>query len=275
MDTLETVKQRIDAGDSHGAVRDLIEVLRTDPQNLSAWLLLATLLDDPQKQIDCYRRILHIDPQHRQAKHQLQMLREALQSPAKTESAPSPDKTIAPPHAEERVRAYNDLYPQADAALLDFEEENSQTLSLEEQQALVEYVVEALGGHVKPRNLIFEVCRRSGMSWQDAETFVKRVGTEYGHQIAKSKSPLSLFLGIGTILAGIVVVYAGGGALVNSWQYLSTLDDFSFLRSIFRHSSYYFRGFMIVFIGMSMMLGGTAGVVATVRSLKRGDETDT
>jgi tetratricopeptide (TPR) repeat protein len=273
MDTLETVKQRIDAGDSRGAVHDLIEVLRTDPQNLSAWLLLATLLDDPQKQIDCYRRILRVDPQHYQAQRQLQVLRAALQSSAGAESAPSPGKSIAPPHLE-HMGTYDEPHPQADAALLDFEEENSQTLSLEEQQALVEYVVEALGGHVKPRNLIFEVCRRSGMSWQDAEAFVKRVGTEYSHQIAKSKSPLSLFLGIGTILAGIVVVYAGGGALVNSWQYLSKLDDFSFLRSIFRHSSYYFRGFMIIFIGMSMMLGGTAGVVATVRSLKRGDETD-
>ncbi len=284
MDTLEVVKQHIEAGDKASAARELSEILRAEPRNVSAWLLLASLLDDPQKQLDCYRRILHVDPQHPQAQRHLRALHETLRSSVEAESETLPE-TVAPavvgapagvgaPSYPERPAAYGEFDAQVEAARFDYEED-AQALSPEEEKALVAYVVKALGSHVRPRNVLFEVCHRSGMSWQDAEAFVARVSAEHRHRIATSKSPLSLFLGIGTILAGIVVTFGGGVVLIDSWQYLSTLDDWSFLNSVVRHSSYYLRGLGIIFLGLSMMLGGTAGVVMTVRSLKRGDKTDT
>jgi hypothetical protein len=272
MDMLEVVKQHIEAGDKASAARELSEILRAEPRNVSAWLLLASLLDDPQKQLDCYRRILHIDPQHPQAQRHLRALHETLRSSVAAESE-ALSETIVPSYAEP-LAEYGEFDAQVEAARFDYEKD-AQALSPDEEKALVEYVVKALSSHVRPRNVLFEVCHRSGMSWQDAEAFVARVSAEHRHRIAASKSPLSLFLGIGTILAGIVVTFGGGVVLIDSWQYLSTLDDWSFLNSVVRHSSYYLRGFGIIFLGLSMMLGGTAGVVMTVRSLKRGDKTDT
>jgi hypothetical protein len=80
----DKVRQRINAGDREGARRELVRALRADPQNVAAWELLATVLDDPPKQADCYRQILRVDPRHSQAAASLA----ALMGQAATPAAP-------------------------------------------------------------------------------------------------------------------------------------------------------------------------------------------
>jgi len=67
MDLLDTVRRRIEIGDREGARRELASVLRADPHSVPAWLLLADLIKDPAQQADCYRQILRLDPENRQA----------------------------------------------------------------------------------------------------------------------------------------------------------------------------------------------------------------
>lgn len=71
---LETIRQCINEGDLAGSKRRLVNLLREDPDNIDAWVLLATLFDDPSRQIDCYRQILRIDPDHRHAAEKLKIL---------------------------------------------------------------------------------------------------------------------------------------------------------------------------------------------------------
>jgi hypothetical protein len=73
-DALAAIRQRINTGDREEAKRRLVDLLRSDPQNLSAWALLPVLLDDPMHQGDCYRHILRRDPGNRYATTMLEAL---------------------------------------------------------------------------------------------------------------------------------------------------------------------------------------------------------
>jgi len=74
LDSVNTVRQRIETGDREGAKRELGSILRADPQNVAAWALLAPLLVDPAQQADCYRQILRLDPDNREAAARLRAL---------------------------------------------------------------------------------------------------------------------------------------------------------------------------------------------------------
>ncbi len=72
---LGAIRYRINAGDREGARRELAELLDTDPDNVDAWALLAILLKEPAEQAECYRQILRIEPENRQAAAWLKVLR--------------------------------------------------------------------------------------------------------------------------------------------------------------------------------------------------------
>jgi hypothetical protein len=65
MDLIEPLRQRIETGDREGAKREVAAILRADPRNVPAWMLLAALIEDPARQADCYRQVLRLDPANR------------------------------------------------------------------------------------------------------------------------------------------------------------------------------------------------------------------
>jgi hypothetical protein len=83
MDLIEPLRQCIETGDREGAKRELAAVLRADPRNVPAWMLLAALVEDPARQADCYRQVLRLDPANSQAAARLRALKvpEASKSP--------------------------------------------------------------------------------------------------------------------------------------------------------------------------------------------------
>jgi hypothetical protein len=87
-DALYAIRQRLEVGDREGARGELAEVLRADPRNTPAWELLATLLEDPAKQADCYRQILRIAPNNRHAAAKLKALIDQTQEPTFQEQLP-------------------------------------------------------------------------------------------------------------------------------------------------------------------------------------------
>ena len=66
-DVLDPIRKRIQSGNIEGARRSLFGFLRKNPNHITGWMLLAELMDDPQKQADCYRQVLRLDPTHNQA----------------------------------------------------------------------------------------------------------------------------------------------------------------------------------------------------------------
>lgn len=59
--------------------RDLfMQAVREQPENVEAWLWLAEVLDDPLQQLDCYQRVLALEPNHLHARKQVATLQDAL-----------------------------------------------------------------------------------------------------------------------------------------------------------------------------------------------------
>jgi RNA polymerase subunit RPABC4/transcription elongation factor Spt4 len=75
---LDAIRHQINVGDREGARRELVALLDIDSDNLDAWALLAILLKEPAEQAECYRQILRIDPENRQAAAWLNALRPRL-----------------------------------------------------------------------------------------------------------------------------------------------------------------------------------------------------
>ena len=71
---LEPIKRLINAGDQRGARLALVDLLEAEPDNADAWALMAILLTDPAEQARCYREILRIAPDDRQAAAWLESL---------------------------------------------------------------------------------------------------------------------------------------------------------------------------------------------------------
>lgn len=71
MDSIEPVKHLINIGDIQNAKRALGKIVYTDPSNPEAWLLLASILDDPDQQADCYRQVLQHVPDNQEARQRL------------------------------------------------------------------------------------------------------------------------------------------------------------------------------------------------------------
>ncbi len=72
---------------------------------------------------------------------------------------------------------------------------------------LSEYVVLQLGKHVARNDLIFKLCHVSGMSWEQANAFVRQVEAQQGARIARHQSPLFIIIGVGILIGGIVLTF--------------------------------------------------------------------
>ncbi len=88
---LDDIKQRIKTGDTEGARGALVTLLQANPQNADGWELLATILDEPARQADCYRQILRINPSNRYAAERLQALA-SRSMVSSSQGQPTPDE---------------------------------------------------------------------------------------------------------------------------------------------------------------------------------------
>jgi DNA-directed RNA polymerase subunit RPC12/RpoP len=91
-DLLDAIKHRINAGYRKGARLELTALLKSDPDDADAWALLAILLQDPVEQVECYRQILRINPDDRQAAAWLDALSRDLPEASQQEGPPTPDQ---------------------------------------------------------------------------------------------------------------------------------------------------------------------------------------
>lgn len=102
MEALDIARHCTKIGDRNGARRALFRILNADPYNVQAWRLLATVLNDPERQAHCYRRVLALDPGDQEAAQALYQLTGELavtgQRPASRETKkPSPPRSESKP----------------------------------------------------------------------------------------------------------------------------------------------------------------------------------
>lgn len=285
MEALQRIWQQAQTGDRRGARRELVNILRAEPQNAQAWLLMTALLEDPAQQADCCRRVLALDPANRQAAALLQKLRQpmavAASLPIATVSVSCPRCGAAVDflptegrHAGRFTCAYCgaelmdtgqglQIVPATAAPVEDIPElfEYTQDGEIDEdklaaltQDDLARYVVRELGSEADRDTLIRHICEAGGMAWPQAERFVARVALEHESEIARRRSPFMIALTGGTLVGGIILVLASGYAVVTcfSLQPLMRLD-------------YALYGLLI---GLGMTAGGLIGVMRLVKSLR-------
>ncbi len=285
MDALPRIWQQAQTGDRVGARRELVNILRADPENAQAWLLMAALLEDPAQQAECCRKVLALDPGNHHAAAMLQKLRQPVPSaapPATTAASVScphcgADLDFSAANGRREWRTvcaycnteliYTDrgvqIVPPAVAPteeipeLFEYTKEgepDEEKLAADDRDDLVRHVVRELGSEADRNTLIRYVCETGNMPWAQAEMFVARVALEHEHEIARRRSPFMLALSVGTLVGGIILALLSGYALLAffSAQPVVRLD-------------YAVYGLLS---GLGMTSGGLIGVVRLIKSLR-------
>ncbi len=83
------------SGDKATAMKLLIQCIGQDPNNEFAWLYLAACVEEPEKRIDCLKRVLKINPNNIQARQALERLQPAPKPPT-TPNIPLPQTQVNP-----------------------------------------------------------------------------------------------------------------------------------------------------------------------------------
>lgn len=194
MRPLDLIWQQVQTGDRLGAKRELAGLLREEPGNVQGWLLMATLLDDPAQQAECYRKVLCLDPQNHRA---LTMLQQPVAS-----EVPSREEVSVTPQSSSASVQIPELFDYTADGEVD--EERLATLIRED---LAKHVARELGSGEDRNALIRHVCETGDMSWPEAERLVARVALENEGAIAKRQRPLMLVLSAGTSVGGVILIF--------------------------------------------------------------------
>ena len=118
-------------------------------------------------------------------------------------------------------------------------------------EELADLIVQDLVRHRSRNEIIRSVCERSGLNWTEAERLVKQVEQQRGGLIARRQGPLLVFLSIGTLLIGILLVFYSIQFFIVFFQE-GTLEQVLSLRAGY----YQIAGALS---GLGMIVGGLIG----------------
>lgn len=119
-----------------------------------------------------------------------------------------------------------------------------------ENQDITRFVVEQLGRHHRPDDIVKEVCEKTGMPWAEAEKFVWRIRSEHRSEIAGRQSGLLIGAGLLTTLAGLALSIGILVATLDGW-----IIFFLRLPVPYLGNAVYFG------IGICLTAGGVIGVL--------------
>src|SRR5271157_9464 len=91
--SIQEAIQKAKSGDLQSAQIILASVLRQEPHNARAWFLLSQVIGDSNREIDCLKKVLEIEPNSQQAKARLQKLQQ-VSAPVEPKPANSPVQPI-------------------------------------------------------------------------------------------------------------------------------------------------------------------------------------
>jgi len=97
MTDLYNILSMISRKEYRDASAALTRLLQDDPKNAQAWAMLALTLTDPKKKIDCYQRVLQLDPGNSNAIAQLKELGVEVEEDPDAPSSSHEDVPVAKP----------------------------------------------------------------------------------------------------------------------------------------------------------------------------------
>ncbi len=129
-----------------------------------------------------------------------------------------------------------------------------------DESAVTDYIVYKLGQHVSRDDLIFDLCQRTGKSWDQANTLVAAVEQQHEARIARGQSPIFLFMGIGVFIAGMYLACSGlfyFVELIAAGKF--AIDPFALRRD--------YTTIIRLGTGLAMMAGAAVGLFTLVRKM--------
>lgn len=96
---LKAIWKKAQTGERAVALRELGQLLRTDSENVPAWLMMAALVEESAQKAECCRRVLRLDPENAQAQAWLQQLQPAALPDPFDEPVPEPKLEPKPKRA--------------------------------------------------------------------------------------------------------------------------------------------------------------------------------
>jgi hypothetical protein len=96
-DNLQRAIAAVRSGDKETGKRLLVEVIRNDPRNETAWLWMSAVSDIDEQRRACLERVLAINPNNETARRGLETLRQGQAKPIPLSTRPEP---TSPPSAE-------------------------------------------------------------------------------------------------------------------------------------------------------------------------------
>lgn len=121
------------AGNKTEARKIASRILRTDPDNIRAWIVMAQVVNDRDKAIDCLKNVLRLDPEHPWARLHLNRLTGAGSPPPPSSSAATAVHPAAPaPSAPRDLSSLDDLFAQPSTSYRDDTDTTVEELSLDD-----------------------------------------------------------------------------------------------------------------------------------------------
>ncbi len=123
-------------------------------------------------------------------------------------------------------------------------------------EELTQLIIHDLGKHRSRNEIVRTVAEQGELDWRQAEKLVQQVEQEHRHTIARRQGPFLIFLSVGTLIIGILLLFYSAEFFIAFFQG-DTLEKILSLRS-----GYYRLAGAVT--GVGMVIGGLIGVWKTV-----------
>jgi hypothetical protein len=129
-----------------------------------------------------------------------------------------------------------------------------------DDSAVTDYIVYKLGKHVSKNDIIFDLCQRTGKSWDQVSALVASVEQKHESRIARQQSPLYLIIAIGIFIAGLYLTCSGMFYFVNLIaDGTAGIDPLALRRD--------YTTFIRIGTGLAMMVGASVGLFMLAKKL--------
>ncbi len=129
-----------------------------------------------------------------------------------------------------------------------------------DDSAVTDYIVYKLGQHVSRNDLIFDLCQRTGRSWDQVNALVASVEQQHESRIARQQSPIYIFIGIGVFVAGLYLTCSG------LFYFVGLIADGTFAIDPLALRRDY-TTFIRIGTGLAMMAGASVGLFALAKKM--------
>lgn len=221
------------AGKKLEAEQILEPLVQSDPHNILAWMWLVEARPTVAEKLRNLETCARLNPGDETVRRALA----AFQARPPSTPAGSPVPASAPVLVQAPAAQAVPSHPPEEARSDD----------------LVRFVVGQLGRHTGRSNLVQALCERSGMTWQEAESFVRKVEAEHRVQIAGRQAPLLLVLAGAVLLSGISLLIDVVTSVLALPDPSNLVDLALYLRSNYYH-------IIEVPTGIAMVVGGIIGL---------------